>query len=69
MRPVLIYIIALAGYHLFRVWRYDKWIKHHELTDASPLPVVTVNDHVLDGEKIQIDENDLHAILMRRFHY
>ena len=69
MRPVLIYIIALAGYHLFRVWRYDKWIKHHELTGASPLPVVTENDHVLDGEKILINENELRDILTRRFHY
>ena len=69
MRPVLIYLIALAGAHLFRRWRYDRWIKHHELTDASPLPVVNENDHILDGEKIIISENDLHVILMKRFHY
>jgi Mlc titration factor MtfA (ptsG expression regulator) len=69
MRPVLIYLIALAGAHLFRRWRYDKWIKHHELTDACPDPVIDETDHVLDGEKIHIGETDVHEILMRRFHY
>jgi MtfA peptidase len=69
MRPFLIYLIAMTGVHLLKAYGFGRNYKHQQLTKASPVPEISENDHVLDGEKIIINEHELHQVLMRRFVY
>ncbi len=68
MRPLLFYLIAMAGAHLVDYSRRKKR-KHIELTKVSHLPAISENDIVIKGSSLKLVEEDLELILEKRFHY
>jgi MtfA peptidase len=68
MRPVLIYLIAMAGAHLVH-YRNQRKQKHNELTLASPPPAIDKKDIVIKGSSLEFSDEEINKILLRRFSY
>jgi MtfA peptidase len=68
MRPLIFYLVAMAGAHLVQ-YRRSRRKKHVELTHASPLPAVDEKDLVIKGSSLALSDEEMNRMLLRRFHY